>query len=127
MSWLLSFFGPWLYIVIAAGSFAAAWQTQNWRHAYQERKTVEQIHADQLKRIERQDVKAEAYEKAKVVIRTKFVPITQEVERVVNTIEYRDRACLDDAGLRLANQAIGAAAPAASEPARAVSGSQPTR
>ena len=46
--------------------------------------------------------------KARVVYRT----ITKEVDRVV--VEYRDRACLDPDGLRLANDALrGPSAPAA--------------
>ena len=46
--------------------------------------------------------KERADAKSKVVYRT----IREEVERVVDRVEYRDRPCLDDAGLRVAADAI---------------------
>lgn len=73
-------------------------------------------------RVARQgDKAAERHEVIKEVLRTEFVPITQEIERVVTKIEYRDRACLDDDGLRIARDAIAAANRAAGFPAPAVS------
>ena len=46
--------------------------------------------------------KESADAKAKVVYRT----ITRDVDKLVTRVEYRDRACFDDDGLRLANSAI---------------------
>ena len=56
------------------------------------------------------DKKEKGDAKAKVVYRT----ITKEVDRVV--VEYRDRACLDPDGLRLARAAIRGEVPDPAQP-----------
>lgn len=56
------------------------------------------------------DKKEKSDAKAKIVYRT----ITRDVDRVV--VEYRDRACLDDDGLRLARSAILGTIPDPSKP-----------
>ncbi len=69
------------------------------------------------------DVAASGHEKDKVQIRTEFLTITEEVERVVEKPFYvASEQCLDDDGLRQLATAIGPRG-AASEPARAVPGS----
>lgn len=75
----------------------------------------------QILRADRVDQAAARHEKTKAQIEYVYAPIRTEVERVVNQIEYRDRACLDDAGLRVAGRAIDAANALAGVPARAVS------
>ena len=70
------------------------------------------------KRADRIDVAAVGFEKDKARIRTEFLPITQEVERVVQKTVYSN-VCFDDDGLRVINAAIHPAA-AASQPAPAV-------
>ena len=67
------------------------------------------------KRVDRIDVAAVGFEKDKARIRTEFLPITQEVERVVQKTVYSN-VCFDDDGLRVINAAIHPAA-AASQPA----------
>ena len=84
--------------------------------------------------IQRIDRAATAHEGDKAQIRTEFLTITQEVERVVEKPIYRDRdpaqpdagRCLDDDGLRLVRAAVGAA-PAPSQPAPALPSPQPPR
>ena len=49
------------------------------------------------------------HEADKTRVQTKFITITDETERVVNKIEYRDRACLDPAGVQNLNAAVRAA------------------
>ncbi len=49
------------------------------------------------------------HEADKTRVQTKFITITEETERVVNQIEYRDRSCLDPAGLQNLNAAVRAA------------------
>lgn len=81
--------------------------------------------------IQRIDRAATAHEGDKAQIRTEFLTITQEVERVVEQPIYRDRdparpdagLCLDDDGLRLVRAATGAP----SQPAPALPSPQPTR
>ena len=52
---------------------------------------------------------AVAHESDKIVIQKEFVPVVREVERVVTQIEYRDRVCLPDDGLRVIRGAIARA------------------
>lgn len=76
------------------------------------------------KRLVRGDKAAVAHETDKVQIRTEFIPITQEVENVVEKPFYRD-ICFDDDGLRLIGAALGRS-PAASESAPGLPGSAGT-
>lgn len=73
------------------------------------------------KKLDRGDKAAAGHEADKVQIRTEFLTITQEVERVVEKPVYRD-VCFDDDGLRLIRAALGRGA-AASEPASTLPGS----
>ena len=84
--------------------------------------------------IQRIDRAATGHEADKAQIRTEFLTITQEVERVVEKPIYRDRdplrpdagLCLDDDGLRLVRAAIGAPA-APGQPAPTLPSPEPTR
>lgn len=84
--------------------------------------------------IQRIDRAATSHEADKAQIRTEFLTITQEVERVVEKPIYRDRdplrpdagLCLDDDGLRLVRAAIGSPA-APGQPAPTLPSPQPTR
>lgn len=63
------------------------------------------------RRVDRIDVAAVGLEKDKAKIRTEFLTVTKEVERVVQKPVYLN-ICFDDDGLRIANAAIHPAAPA---------------
>lgn len=98
----------------AVSGFGSAWKIQNWRHdavmlEIEQANIVAkdaQLETDRLRRT-KVDTASQAHEETKVVIETKFKTITKEVERVVNKIEYRNAAaCLDDDGLRVANESI---------------------
>ncbi len=112
----------------AAGSF---WAGKEWEQGAQAQRDIaamlkggEQRRTD-AKRI---DTAATGHEADKREIRTEFVVITQEVERVVKEPFYRDAAapaCLDDDGLRQLTAAITGPRAAASQPARAVPGPRP--
>jgi uncharacterized protein HemX len=67
-----------------------------------------QVNQRATERMQRQNSNTAAlgHEADKVKIRTEFKTITEEVERVVTQIEYRDRACLDAGGLHAINAAI---------------------
>lgn len=114
-----------IWAIAAAALFGFGfWVGDEWRSGAVAQEQLEQRAANDraAKRIARQgDQAAERHEVVKEVLRTEFVPITQEIERVVTKIEYRDRACLDDDGLRVARDAIAAANRAAGVPASAVS------
>lgn len=114
-----------IWAIAAAALFGFGfWVGDEWRSGAVAQEQLEQRAANDraAARIARQgDKAAERHEVVKEVLRTEFVPITQEIERVVTKIEYRDRACLDDDGLRSAQAAITAANRAAGFPAPAVS------
>lgn len=99
-----------LYAVVAAIIFAAGAASGIKWHAGQDAiaENARKVNERATERLRRQNSETAAvgYEKAKVVIREKYVPITETVERVVNKIEYRDRICLDDDGVHAANRAL---------------------
>ncbi len=80
-------------------------------HAGQDaiKENTRQVNQRATERLQRQNsnTAAVAHESDKVQIQKVFVPITQEVERVVTL--YRDRACFDDDGLRAINAAVNRA------------------
>ncbi len=113
---------PFLLVAALLIGFAGAWQTQEWRHDAAEKDRIEQQAKEAARRADKVDVAAVGHEKDKGAIRTEFLTITQEVERVVEKPFYvASEQCLDDDGLHQLTAAIGAHT-AASEPARAVRG-----
>lgn len=96
-------------LIGAAVAFTSAWQVQNWRHDSAELAAQVNQRASERMRRQNSNTAAIAHEADKIVIKKEFVPITQEVERVVTQIEYRDRACLTDDGVRAINAAISRA------------------
>jgi hypothetical protein len=110
-----------LLITGIGGAIAGAlcgWQVHSWKADAEKLDAL--VAADMQRRVIVMtiDKAAEGFERDRVEIRTKFVTITQEVERVVEKPFYRD-ACFDDDGLRQLSAAIGAT-PAASQPAGTV-------
>lgn len=67
------------------------------------------------------DTASERHEVAKAKIETEYVTITKEVDRVVNKVEYRDRACFDDDGVRVLGRAVATANDIAGFPTPTVS------
>lgn len=96
-------------LIGAAVAFTSAWQVQNWRHDSAELAAQVNQRASERMRRQNSNTAAIAHEADKIVIKKEFVPITQEVEKIVTRIEYRDRACLDPAGLRVIQSAISRA------------------
>lgn len=96
-------------IAAAIAASVATWNVQAWRFDSERLSAAE--HVREVERFRRQAANkgATAHEADKVQIREVFVPITQEVERVITQIEYRDRACLTDDGVRAINEAVGRA------------------
>ncbi len=107
-------------LLIAALSGAGAWRINEWRHASNEKERIE-LEAEKRKLTLRAiDKAAEGHESDKVEIRTKYITVTKEVDRIVKEPFYVDGGmCLDADGLRVIAQAIGPAT-AASIPASAV-------
>jgi hypothetical protein len=105
-------------LIAALASGAGVWKVQAWR--YDSRELQRQETQREKERADRKsiDSAAAAHEKDKREIRTQFLTITKEVERVVEKPFYRD-ACLDDDGMRELRAAVGAP-DAAGQPARAV-------
>lgn len=69
---------------------------------------------------------AEELEKAKAKTKVVYRTITQEVDRVVEKVSYRD-VCLDLDGLRLANAALVGALTPAAKPDGGLRGIDPAR
>jgi len=70
-----------------------------------------QVNQRATERLRRQNsnTAAVAHEADKIVIKKEFLPITQEVERVVTQVVYRDSVCLPADGLQLLRAAISRA------------------
>lgn len=102
-----------IQLLVAAGIFVAGAAGGIRWHAGQDAiaENARQVNVRAAERLRRQNsnTAAVAHESDKIVIRKEFIPITQEVERVVTQIEYRDRACLPADGLRIINAAIARA------------------
>lgn len=93
-------------LMSAAAAFGTAWQVQAWRFDSAKLEAIDDAHEREKMRRQAANAGAQAHEVDKTTIQTQFVPITTEVERVVTQIEYRDRACLSDDGVRVLNAAI---------------------
>lgn len=107
-------------MVAAAAAGIGAWTVQDWRYESKEAERMEMAAKEQARRADRIDTAAVGHERDRAEIHTRFVTITEEVERVVEKPVYRD-VCLDADGLRVLTDAIGGADPAG-QPARAVPG-----
>ena len=97
--------------VIAAAVFLAGLATGIKWHAGQDAIAAQALAKAEAKdrhvKAEKITVAAVGLEKAKETVRTQFVTIDREVDRVVEKPIYL-RECLDDDGLRQLNAAIGA-------------------
>lgn len=93
--------------VSLAIGFTGGWWVQGWRWDASELKRIETQWADAKKQIRAIDKASEGYEGDRSAIRTEFIEITKEVERVVQKPVYRN-VCLDDDGLRQLERAAAA-------------------
>lgn len=93
-------------LVAGVGGFAAGWKTQGWRYGALEAERMDQERETAKMRRQAANSASTGHEQDKARIQTEFVTIEKEVERVVNQIEYRDRACLDQDGMETLNRAI---------------------
>ena len=111
-----------LIIVLAAAlaCFAAGVKWQIGIVAARDLKVVQDNARVQILRADKADQAADKYEKTKTRIETRFIEVEKEVVRVVNSIQYRDRACLDPDGLRVLTAALAGDNPPG-KPATAVS------
>lgn len=112
-------------IAFAAGG-AAAWNVQAWRHDSAE--LAAQVNQRATERMRRQNANTQAavHEKEKVVIRERFVPIIQEVDKIVTQVVYRDSVCLPPDGLSVIRAAIARANGNPGEPDNALPASPET-
>ena len=90
-------------IVLSAFS---TWKVQDWRYSAREAERVEA--QAELARLNSKTANfaSESHEEAKVQIQTKYIVVKKAVNNVVTKIEYRDRICLDNDGLRAHDSAI---------------------
>lgn len=94
-------------LVAVAVGFGGGWQAQGWRWEAAEGRAA--TNAQAKARLQRQgaDAASQGYEVVREKVRTEYVPIKEEVERVV--IQYRDRECFSPDGVRLVNDSVRAA------------------
>lgn len=103
------------FLIGAAVAGAGAWKVQAWRADSAELAQQEVAREVRIARDKTIDTAAEGHERDKTEIRTEFVTITEQVERIVREPFYVAAdapACLDDDGLRQLAQAIRPSAPA---------------
>ena len=112
-------------IVSGAVAFGAAWRVQQWRFDSAELERVEQTREVEKMRRQAAGKAATQHENEKVVIREKFVPIIQEVDKIVTQVVYRDTVCLPPDGLSVIRQAIDRANGNPGEPRDTVPSSPP--
>lgn len=107
-------------------SGSAVYKIQAWR--FDSAQLAAQVNQRSAERMRRQNANtaAVAHEKEKVVIREKFIPVIEEVERVVTQVVYRDNVCLPDDGLRVLRSAIARANGDPGEPGDSVPASPAT-
>lgn len=96
-------------LAAAIAASAATWKVQAWRFDSERLAAAENVREVEKMRRQAANRGAAAHEADKVRIKTEFIEVTKEVERVVTQIEYRDRACLTDDGLQLLRAAISRA------------------
>lgn len=106
-------------LVAALLACSGAWKVQDWRYAAKEAERLEAAREATRMNERAADGASVSFEVAREKIRTEFVVVTSEVEKIVEKPIYRN-VCLDDDGLRALSAAIGHK-PSASEPAPAVS------
>lgn len=118
------------YAAVAIAAFfaggATAWKAQQWRHDSAELAAQVNQRADARLRRQNANTQAEVHEKEKVVIREKFVPVIEEVDRVVTQVVYRDNVCLPPDGLSVIRAAIARANGDPGEPLHTVPASPAT-
>ena len=107
----------WTYVLAlllgAGGAAYGTWQVQEWRWASKEVGRLEREQEASRINERRASMAATGDAARQERIRTEFVTITQEVERVVEKPVYFGQ-CLDDDGLRILGAAILGSANAAS-------------
>lgn len=98
-----------LLLAFLVAGFAAGVRWHAGQDAIAEQaREVNQRATERLRR-QNSNTAAVAHEADKIVIKKEFVPITQEVERVVTQVVYRDSVCLPADGLQLLRAAISRA------------------
>lgn len=106
--------------IAGAAGFWTAWELQAGAHAKYLVTQANNTRATERLRRQNANTAAVVHEAEKVVIREKFVPIIQEVDRVVTQTVYRDNVCLPDDGLRVLRSAISRANGDPGEPGNSV-------
>ena len=96
-------------LAAAIAASAATWKVQAWRFDSERLAAAENVREVEKMRRQAANRGAAAHEADKVRIKTEFIEVTKKVERVVTQIEYRDRACLTDDGVRVIQSAISRA------------------
>jgi len=107
-------------LVAAFLACSGTWKVQDWRYASKEAERLEAARESARMNARVADVASEKFEVAREKIRTEFLVVTSEVEKIVEKPIYRN-VCLDDDGLRALSAALGNK-PARGEPAPALPG-----
>jgi hypothetical protein len=106
-------------VISALLSAGGAWKYQEYKFAAKELARVEAEAELQKMNELAAHVASTAHENSKIKIKKEFLVVTSEIENVVTKVEYRDRICFDDDGLRAHARAVRVTG-AASEPSYGV-------
>lgn len=87
-------------------SGASVWKFQDYRYAAIELERVEAERELHKMRNKAMDTASENHENTKIQIQTKYSVVTKVIDNVIHKIEYRDRLCFDDDGLRAHDGAV---------------------
>ena len=113
----------WIWAAVCAVAFAAggaaSWKVQEWRHGAKEADRLESVAENKRMNERAADQGATAHEADRAKIRTQFITITKEAERVILEKPVYRNICLDDDGLHILAGAIDGQQPSG-EPAPAV-------
>lgn len=100
----------WIWAAVCAVAFAAggaaSWKVQEWRHGAKEVARLEAVAENRRMNERAADQGATAHEADRAKIRTQFITITKEAERVILEKPVYRQLCLDDDGLRILASAI---------------------
>ncbi len=93
-------------IVASALTGGSVWKYQEYKYVAKDAARIEAENIRLNTNEEVAEAAATKHEVNKTKIATKYVVVTEAIENVITKIEYRDRVCFDDDGLRAHASAV---------------------
>jgi hypothetical protein len=114
-------------LALLVSGFGAGWKVESWRWSASLVAIEHAAEAERQAEAEKQAAASAALEQQKEQTRVVYKTITKTVDRIVEKPVYRDRACLDDDGVRAVNAALAGKAPDPGQSHPAVPAAKPAR